>query len=218
MPYDVFKDLEPICHLVFVPNLLVVRSDAKFGSVEEMIAYAKKNPGKLVAGVSGQTQTNRFDLELLKSVTGANIDHLPLVAGGELITSLLGGHIDFTITNIATLKPHIKSGKLKALATLTEERVPEFPQLPTTKEAGIPEVNINSSYCLLGPKGLPPEVTARLARAVSDTFKTPQVAANMAQLSFLPAFLGTAQLRERMEKDFARYQEIARKAGIEKMK
>jgi tripartite-type tricarboxylate transporter receptor subunit TctC len=214
MPYDVFKDFEPIAHAVFMPLLLAVRSEAQWGSMQELIAYAKKNPGKVIAGTSGQTQTNRFNLELLKQATGTNIDNLPLVAGGELISNLLGGHIDFTITNIPSLKPHIKAGKLKALATLAAQRLQEFPDVPTTKEVGIPEVNINSSYCFLGPKGLSPEVTARLARAMNDVLKSPQVMPNVAQLNLITDFLPAAGLREKMQKDFNYYADVARKAGI----
>jgi tripartite-type tricarboxylate transporter receptor subunit TctC len=215
MPYDAFKNFDPVAHAVSMPLLLVARTDGKFGSMEELIAYAKKNPGKVICGTSGQTQTNRFDLELLKRATGTDIDNLPLVAGGELISNLLGGHVDFTITNVPSVKPHIEAGKLKALATLAPQRLPAFPDVPTTKELGIPQVNINSSYCLLGPKGLPQEVKVKLGRSLNQALK--ETAPAIAKLNLLSDFLPAAELAEKMQKDFQYYSDVAKKAGIENL-
>jgi len=211
------KDFQPIANCATLPQVMAVRSDSEFKTIEDLISYAKKNPGKLLAGTPGIGSSPHFNLELLKSSTGINITHLPLGGGGEVIPNLLGGHIDLGFPGVSIAKPHIKAGKIRLLATCSEERLPDLPEIPTTREKGIPEVNINTPLCLLGPKDLTPQVTERLTHAVSEILKSPELVANLSRLGCFVNFLPSDQLGERIKKEFKIYLEVAKKAGFAKI-
>ncbi len=215
VPYHVLKDLKPIAHCAYEPLMLVVRPDLEAKSIEELIAYAKKNPGKLIAGTSGLGTQNRINLELFKVATGTNIRFVSFASGGETTTNLLGGHVDLICGNTVTAsRSHLKAGKLRALAVFTPERLAEFPEVPTTKEKGIPEVNINMSYGFLGPKGLSPEVVEKVSQSVKAALTSPETVANLKRLGYGLEYSTSKQLEEKLRSDFGLLTDVAKKAGL----
>jgi len=214
VPFLVLKDFKPIAHFAFEPLLLVVRPDLEFKTLDDLIAYAKKNPGKLLAGTSGIGTQNRIDLELLKIATGTNIRFVSFSGGGEVLVNLLGGHVDLTFSTLTVSRPHVKAGKLRALAVLSAERIPDFSEIPTTKEKGIPEVKINMSYVLIGPKGLSPEITDKLSHTINLVLKSSEMLVNLNRQGYIVDFSPSNQLEERMKKDFNLYTDVAKKAGL----
>ena len=211
IPYDVLKDFTPIVFTVYEPLILVARPDLGVKTFKEFIAFAKKNPGKLVCGVSGLGSPNRIDLEILKTVANVNIRHISFDSGAETLTQLLGGHIDWIIGTIPVSKPHIQIGKLRALAVLSTERLPEFPDVPTMIEEGYPDVNVNMEYILMGPKSLPPEITKKLANAMQTVLKKPEMITAMKRRGYVDRFLPPKEFSDHLVKTFNRYNEIAKK-------
>jgi tripartite-type tricarboxylate transporter receptor subunit TctC len=214
-PYDVLKSFTPIAHCASEPLLLVVRSDLGINTMEDLISYAKKNPGKLLAGVSGPASQNRTDLELLKAAAGINIRHLLCTGGGgDVLIKMLGGHVDMSFSTIPVAGAHIKAGKLRALATLSAERTIEFPDVPTTKEKGYPQVNLTMAYGLFGPKGLSPQIVEKLSSTMKATLTAPEMLANLKGRGYFVDFSPWDQFSERVPKDFRSYADFAAKAGL----
>jgi len=217
IPYHILKDFQPIAICADIPLVFAVREDSEFKTIEDLISYAKKNPGKILGATQGVGSTGHFELELLKSAAKIDITHLPLGGGGEIIPNLLGGHADLGCgMTIAILKPHIRAGKLRVIVTCSAEKIPDFPEIPTTREKGIPEVNINMDLCILGPKGLPAQVTERLAHAVSEILKIPELFSNLNRLGYMAKFSSPKQLEERLKRDLTIFFETGKKAGFAK--
>jgi len=159
-------------------------------------------------------EQNRIDLELLKSTTGINIRWVSFNSGGEVIVNMLGGHVDLTFTTISASRAHIKVGKLRALATLSAERIPEFPEIPTTKEKGIPGVNLNMNYIILGPKGLSPKIIEKLSDAVKTVLTSSELFPKLTSRGYIVEYLSPNQLENRMRENFKLYTDITKKAEL----
>jgi tripartite-type tricarboxylate transporter receptor subunit TctC len=209
VPYNAF-DFTPIAMTLNEPCIFVVRSDLGVNTFKEFMIYAKKNPGKLVTGTSGLGAPNYLDLEILKNVGDVNFRNITFASGAETLTQLLGGHIDWIIATVPVPRPHIQAGKLKVLAVLTPQRLPEFPDVPTMREEGFPTVNVNMDYCLLGPKGLPNEVTLRVANALDTILKKPEVVESVTKRGFMPIFMPPNEFANLLRTTFKQYSDIAK--------
>ena len=195
--------------------MLVVRADLEVKTIEDLIAYARKNPGKLIAGTSGLGTQNRLNLELLKVATGTNVRFVTFASGGETTTNLLGGHVDLICGNTVTAsRSHLKAGKMRALAVFTPNRLPEFPDVPTTKEKGLASVNVNMSYGLLGPKELPPAIVERVTRSARAALASAEVTAGLNKLGYVLEYLNPQQLEDQLKKDYGLLSDVAKKAGL----
>lgn len=215
VPFHVLKDFTPIARAVEDVCVLVVRPNLECKTFDDLIAYAKKNPGKLVAGTSGFGALNRLALEILKSSAGIDIRNLSFSGGAEVITNLLGGHVDVGASlPFMGVISHIKAGKMRVLAITSADRIPDLPGIPTVKEKGFPELTLNGAHVLMGPKGLPSQITETLAQAVNDVLKSPEVRADLERRGYVISYLSLNQLSERMAKDFTFYSAIAKKAGL----
>ena len=213
--YDAIKDFKPIAHFAYEPLMLVVRADLEVKTLEDLIAYARKNPGKLIAGTSGLGTQNRIDLELLKVATGTNIRFVTFASGGETTTNLLGGHVDLICGNTVTAsRSHLKAGKIRALAVFTPNRLPEFPDVPTTKEKGLASVNVNMAYGLLGPKELSPEIVDRVSHSAKAALTSAEGTASLNKLGYILDYLTPQQLEDQMKKDYGLLADVAKKAGL----
>jgi len=215
VPYNVLKDFTPIAQMAIEPIVIYVRSDSEFKTIEELISYAKKNPGKLLAGASGVATQNRVNLELLKISAGVDIRFVSFSGGGETLLSVLGGHTNISMTPLSVLTPHFKAGKLRPLAVCTPERHPALSQIPTMKEKGLPDVNVNMRFGLAGPKGLPPKITEKLANTVDKILKSEEVLSIFKRFGYSVDFVGPNQLSEQFAKDFLFFKDIAKKAKLE---
>ncbi|MBK8738050.1 MAG: tripartite tricarboxylate transporter substrate binding protein [Betaproteobacteria bacterium] len=175
MPYDPLKDLTPIVRTVDVNYVLVVHPSVPANSVPELVAYARANPGKLSYGSAGSGSLPHLGTELFKARTGTDIVHVPYKGGGPMVTDLLGGNVQMVIGDQANLMPHVQSGKLRALAVATSKRSPNFPNLPTIAESGLPGYDSTAWQGLAGPAGLPPDVVKRLNEAFNAVMAMPAV-------------------------------------------
>ncbi|MBI5719560.1 MAG: tripartite tricarboxylate transporter substrate binding protein [Burkholderiales bacterium] len=161
-PYDVNKDFVPVTLLAKVPNLFVIHPDVPAKDFKEFVAYAKKNPGKLNYGSAGNASAGHLAMEYLKLVTGMFITHIPYRGTGPQLTDLLAGRTQASSAGLPALLPHIKSGKLRAIAVGTPQRLPALPEVPTVAEMGFKDFETSQWYGILAPAGTPREVVKRL--------------------------------------------------------
>lgn len=175
MAYDPLKDFTPVIRTVDVNYVLAVHPSLPVKTVSELITYAKANPGKLSYGSAGSGSLPHLAAELFKAQTGADMVHVPYKGGGPMVTDLLGGSIQVVIGDQANLMPHIQTGRLRALAVATSKRSPKAPEIPTIVEAGLVGFEATAWQGLVGPAGLPSDVTRRLNNAFSKVMAMPAV-------------------------------------------
>ncbi|HEY5063303.1 MAG TPA: tripartite tricarboxylate transporter substrate binding protein [Xanthobacteraceae bacterium] len=176
--YDPVKSFEPIMLVGSVPSLIVVNPKSGIATLADLIAKAKQRP--LSYGSAGLGTTMNIALEMLNKAAGVKITHVPYRGAAPAITDLLGGHIDTLNADLPVLLPLVKAGKVKALAVFSPERTPLLPDLPTTKEAGVPGMIMENWYGLLFPAGTPKDVRDRIERAAFAVIATPAIKARFA--------------------------------------
>ena len=176
LPYDVEKDLTLVSNTLRVFNLLAVNPKLPVGTVSELVAYAKKNPGKLVLASAGNGTTGHLGGELFKAMTGTYILHVPYRGSPQAINDLIAGEAQMMFDNIASIAPHAKSGRVKGIAVSGPRRSPVFPDLPTVAEAGVPGYETVAWGGVMGPAKLPREIVARLQQEIRKALAAPAVA------------------------------------------
>lgn len=174
-PFDVNKDFIPVTLLAKVPNLFVVHPDVPARDFKEFVAYAKKNPGKLNYGTAGNASAGHLAMEYLKLVTGMFMVHIPYRGTGPMLTDLLAGRTQATSAGLPALLPHIKSGKLRAIAVGTAQRLPALPDVPTVAEMGFKDFETSQWYGILAPAGTPREVVKKLQEESLKALKSNSV-------------------------------------------
>ncbi|MEO5701910.1 MAG: tripartite tricarboxylate transporter substrate binding protein [Casimicrobiaceae bacterium] len=213
MPYDVAKDFTPIMHTVDVHYVLVVHPSVPVNSVAELIAYAKANPGKLAYGSAGSGSLPHLATELFKSATGTELLHVPYKGGGPMVTDLLGGSVQVVIGDQANLMPHVKSGKLRALAVASPRRSTIYPELPTIAEAGVPGFQAVAWNGLVGPAGLPPEIVKRVHDAFAKTMAMPEIRDKLRAGGLEPVGDSPDEFNRFMRAEGAKWSKIAKDVG-----
>jgi tripartite-type tricarboxylate transporter receptor subunit TctC len=174
-PYDVNKDFIPVTMLAKVPNLFVIHPDVPAKDFKEFVAYAKKNPGQLNYGSAGNASAGHLAMEYLKLVTGMFIVHIPYRGTGPQLTDLLAGRTQASSAGLPALLPHIKSGKLRAIAVGTAKRLPQLPDVPTVAEMGFKDFETSQWYGILAPAGTPRDVVKRLQEESLKALKSNSV-------------------------------------------
>ncbi len=173
--FDVNKDFLPVTLLAKVPNLFVVHPDVPAKDFKEFVAYVKKNPGKLNYGSAGNASAGHLAMEYLKLVTGMFITHIPYRGTGPQLTDLLAGRTQASSAGLPALLPHIKSGKLRAIAVGTPQRLPALPDVPTVAEMGFKDFETSQWYGILVPAGTPREIVKRLQEESLKALKSNSV-------------------------------------------
>ncbi len=169
VPYDVRTAYAPVTQLTLSYYLLLIHPSLPVNSVKELIAYGKGKPGALNYGSSGVGGAGHLGGELLASMAGVRMVHVPYKGGGLVLADLISGQIQLGFTSTISGMPHVRSGRLKGLAMTGTKRAPAFPDLPTLAEAGVPGFELINWYGLFGPAGTPPAVVALLHRDVSQS-------------------------------------------------
>lgn len=164
VPYDPFKDFTPVVLLVTSPVLAAVSNSLGIGSLKELVAAAKARPGKLNYGSGGIGSVSHLSVEIFKSMAGIDILHIPYKGGGDFQADIIAGRIDLEINSAPTVAPHVKSGRVRAIALARASRWPDLPEVPTFAEAGWPQYQANGWYGLCAPAGTPKAVIDRLHR------------------------------------------------------
>jgi tripartite-type tricarboxylate transporter receptor subunit TctC len=184
MPLDPNKDLAPVAPLVSLNNVLVVHPSVPARSVKEVIALAKKDPGKWTYASSGNGTSIHMSGAMFTQLTGTDILHIPYKGSGPAIADLLAGQTNMMFDNIPSSLPHIKAGKLRAIATTGAKRDPALPDVPTIAEAGVPGYEAGVWMGLTVPAGTPKEIIARLNAAAVQATKAPEFVKRMTDLGY----------------------------------
>jgi tripartite-type tricarboxylate transporter receptor subunit TctC len=174
LPYDHVKDFAPVILVAGVPNVLVVNPSLPVNSVQELVAYAKANPGKLNFASSGNGTSIHLSAELFKLMAGVQMTHVPYKGSAPALQELVGGQVQLMFDNLPSSLALIKAGKLKALAVTSKERAPALPDVPTIAESGLPGYDASSWFGLLAPAGTPPPAIARLNGEIAKWLATPE--------------------------------------------
>jgi tripartite-type tricarboxylate transporter receptor subunit TctC len=162
LPYNHLRDFAAISMVGTVPNALVVHPSVPAKTMKDFLAYAKANPGKINFGSAGLGSAPHLSMELIKSMAGINMVHVPYKGAGAAVTDVLGGQLQALCSSLAGLLPHIKSGRVRAIGVTTSKRNPQLPEVPTIAESGVPGYEVTIWYALYVPTGTPKSVIARL--------------------------------------------------------
>jgi len=176
MPFDPMKDLAPIAPMVDYTNVLVVNKDLPVRSVAELLAYARANPGKVFYGSAGIGASNHLSGALLEKMTGAPLSHVPYKGSAPALADVVGGTVAMMFDIIATSKPFIESGKVRALAVTSRQRNRMLPEVPTMIEAGVADYDVGGWFGLYGPARIGPALVTRLKEAMRKVLAREDVA------------------------------------------
>ena len=219
MPYDPLRDFTPITGVAQVPNVLVMNPEAadRYGvkSVADLVAYAKRNPGKLNYGSGGNGSAGHLAGEMFKAQAGVFMVHIPYAGGNPAQLALLSGQVDLNFDNLASAAANVKAGKLRALAVTTAKRSAAVPELPTIAESGgaLANFDIHTWFGLFGPAKLPAEVTQRLNKAFVEALATPELKARLATL-MAETMAGTPeQFGAFVKAELAKYEGVVKRSG-----
>jgi tripartite-type tricarboxylate transporter receptor subunit TctC len=213
LPYDIERDLQPIALVVRGHLLLAVSPSLPVNSVKELIAYAKKNPGKLTNASSSNGSPGHVGGELFKYMTGTDIVHVPYKGGSLAINDLIAGHVDLMFESLNSISTYARSGKVRALAVSGARRSPGFPDLPTIAEAGVPGYEAGTWTGVIGPAGLQRPVLLKLNGAINKAIASPVFLARFAQIGDEPAGGTPEEFAETIRRDSAKWAEVVRRSG-----
>ena len=221
MPYDALRDFTPVVRVAVVSNVLVMNAATaqrlSINNLADLVAHAKRNPGKLNYGSGGNGSAGHLAGEMFKSRAGLFIVHIPYAGGPPAQLALLSGDVDFNFDNIAAAAANIRSGKLRALAVTSAARSSALPELPTLSEAGaafgLRDFDISTWFGLFAPAGLPAETTARLNKAFADAMATPEFRARMSALMAEPAGGSAADFGAFVRNEHTKYERLVKASG-----
>jgi tripartite-type tricarboxylate transporter receptor subunit TctC len=175
MPYDVLRDLAPITQLVSLPNVLVVHPSQPFKSLGDFIAAAKAKPGQINFASAGVGSNLHLSMELLKAKAGIDVVHVPYKGVGPAMSDLIGGHVASMVSNVASAKPHIDSGKLRPLGVTSRNRASALPDVPSMEEAGVKGYEVLNWFGLFAPAGTPAPIIARMHAEAKAMLTAPEM-------------------------------------------
>ena len=217
MPYDPVRDFTPITLVAQVPNVLVMNAETaarlNIRTLADLVAYARKNPGKLNFGSGGNGSAGHLAGEMFKSQAGLFIVHIPYAGGPPAQLALVSGQVDFNFDNLAAASANIRSGRLKALAVTTVRRSTAMPDLPTVAESGLPGFDIGTWFGLFGPARLSAEMAQQLNKVFVDALGTPELKARMATLMAEASPNTPAQFAAFVRAELAKYEGVVKASG-----
>lgn len=214
MDFDPRRDLTPLTVAVRTPNVMVVSPSLPVATVAELVAYMKRNPGKVAFASAGIGSTDHLTSVLFWQRTGTDGVHVAYRGGGAAITDVMAGHSQVLISNVGVLASHIKAGKLKALAVTAAARLPDLAAVPTMQEAGVPGLEVYSWQGIGAPRNLPPAVLAKLQPALITALKDPSVAKALSASGFEVVAGSSDAFASFLDSETRRWQAVIDRAGI----
>ena len=214
VPYDPVRDLEPLGLHVYFPDVISVQAEAPWKDFKEVIEYTKKNPEKFRCGTLGVGSINHFRLEILKSLTGADITMVPFKGAMPAVTALLGGHIESAFVAVTLSEPHYKSGKLRGV--LLTQKVPDLPDIPTLQDLGYARGIPLNFLAFFGPAGIPEEAKKVLIPAIEKAAKNPDLMAKLRKMWIIPNYRPPAELKQIMIEDYENAKQVVKRMGVTK--
>ncbi|MGE5523013.1 MAG: tripartite tricarboxylate transporter substrate binding protein [Rhodospirillaceae bacterium] len=214
LPFDPVRDFSAISELSALPNILVVHPSLPVTNLKELIALVKTKPGEINHGSSGVATGTHMSMELLKHLTGMRMVHVPYKGGAPSVTALLANEVQVTFATISTALPHVKTGRLRALAVSTAKRSAAAPDVPTIDEAGVPGYDYSSWIGLLAPARTPPAIVTTLHRETARIVQMPEIRKVLALEGSDPIGSTPAQFSALIRTEVARWKQVAQSAGI----
>jgi tripartite-type tricarboxylate transporter receptor subunit TctC len=214
LPYDSFNDFTPISLIGTSPNMLLVRADSRFKTLTDLLTAARERPGQITYGHAGNGTSSHLAGELLKYMAKIDITPIPYKGGAPALTDLIGGHIPMTFNNIPESIAQIMAGTVRPLGMTTAVRSPVLPDVPTIAEAGLPGFDTGVWWGLLGPAGLPRDITMKLARDCADAVNSPAVKARLISLGATPIGSSPGEFAALIRADYEKWGPIIKAAGI----
>jgi tripartite-type tricarboxylate transporter receptor subunit TctC len=213
MPFDPNKDLTSVAALVSLSNVLVVHPSVKANSVSDLLAMLKADPGKMTFASSGSGTSIHMSGEMFMHLTGTKMIHVPYKGSAPAITDLLGGQVQLMFDNIPSALPHIRSGKLRALATTGGKRDPALPDLPTIAEAGVKGYEAGVWLGLAAPTGTPAEVINKISAEAIKGTRSPDFVKRMTELGYVIMGVGPEQMTAMLKAELERWTPVIKASG-----
>ena len=179
LPYDTLRDFAPVTLAASLPLIVVTPPSVPANSIKELIALAKSKPGTLNFASAGNGNTSHLSVELFKTITGVEMVHVPYKGSGPSLIALLGGEVSLMFDSISSSLPHVKAGKLKALAVTSAQRSHVLPQVPTVAESGVPEFIVDGWYGILAPAGTPQAILNKMSADIVRVMQMPDTRARI---------------------------------------
>ena len=216
MPYDTVRDLAPIAHTVNLTNLLVVHPSVPAANLQELIALARSKPGSLNFGSAGIGQSNHLSGEMLRSMAGIDIVHVPYKGSAAALNDVLAGHVPMMFVDVLSATPHVKAGKLRVIAATGLQRSAAVPEYPTLSESGVPGFNGNSWLGLVGRAGTPKPVLEKVAEAVTREIQSSATRSRLLGQGVEPVGGTPEQFATFLNGEMKRYAAAVAAAGIKR--
>jgi tripartite-type tricarboxylate transporter receptor subunit TctC len=213
LPFDLVKDFAPVSHIVNVPFVLTANPKVPANTVQDLVAYARTRPGQLNYGTVGLGTSNHLMMELLKSMSGTDILHIPYKGVGPALVDLMGGRVNMMLFSIGAALPYLKDGRLKAIAVTSGKRADALPNVPAISET-LPGYDMTPWYGLLAPARTPQGAIDRVNGEILRILKQPDVLESYAVQGFVPVGSTPAQFSTHIREMIAKYQRIVRDAKI----
>jgi tripartite-type tricarboxylate transporter receptor subunit TctC len=213
LPYDFQRDFDPVALVASTPNVLVVNEKVPATSVAELVAYIKANPGKVNFGSAGNGSTEHISGELFRSMTKTDITHVPYKGGAPMMADLMGGQIQMAIETSPSAAPHVRAGKVHALAVTTRARSSAYSGVPTLDEAGLKGYDMTTWFALMAPHGTPPELVQRLNAEVARVLQQPDVARRFEEQGVNAGNMKPAELAAFIGSETTKWVKVAKDSG-----
>lgn len=212
LPYDTAKDIIPLANIGMTPNVLVVTNTLPVKTLEEFVAYAKTKP--VSYGSGGLGSAGHLPMEVLQSMTGAKLQHVPYKGSGPALNDLMSGQIQAMLLTIPAVMPHIQGNRVKAIATSGQKRTPALPNLPTMDEAGIKGFDYSPWYGFFAPAGTPPDVVLKLRTAINKVLSDPEVVTKLGQQGMEVQTMSREQFGTVVASDIVKWEKIIKRLNI----
>jgi tripartite-type tricarboxylate transporter receptor subunit TctC len=212
--YNPLRDFAPVTLAVTTPNVLITKPALAANSMQELVDYAKKNPGKLSYCSSGTGSSDHLTAELLNQVAGISAVHVPYKGGAACQTDIMGGQVDISFQNLGAVTNYIRGNRMKALAVTAKARNPQLPNVPTTAEGGYPGLVVTSWQAAAAPAKTPREIVARLNDAAVKALRSPEVRERMSQIGFDVVGSTPDEFGRFMKEEVDRWTDVVKRGGI----
>ena len=213
LPFDFARDFEPVALFANVPNILVVHPSVPAKTVKELIDLARAQPGKLSYASSGSGTSIHLCGELFKMLTKVDMVHIPYKGSAPAMTDMIGGQVQVMFDNMPSALPHVKAGKLRALAVTSAQRSPSAPEVITMGEAGVPGFDVQSWFGLVAPKGTPKDIIARVNAEAVNALATAEIRERFLDLGAVPAPMSPEAFGDFIRAEIIRWSEVVKASG-----
>jgi len=213
LPFDHIKDFSPVSLVASTPSVLEVNLALPVNSVQELIAYAKNNPGKLNFGSAGNGSSHHLAGELFNTLAGTKMVHVPYRGTAAALTDVVGGQIQLVFDTLPSSMSFIKANKLKVLAVTSAQRDPALPDVPTIAESGVPNYEVGSWYGLLVPAGTPKPIVDKLGQAIAQIVRMPEVRAKLLALGATPVGNTPQEFVAHIRKETDKWSTVIKSSG-----